>query len=155
MAGNFSIRRDLYLELGGVDEKFFGACYRLEAELSYRIFQQTRRKVRFLPQGSLRHLHAGGGTRTFGHKDTWAGIGGVVGDYYFAHSCFPFFKALRYALKRVVRAPLNRNTLSRPWLVPSLFLREIVAWGWALSLLPRRKKYIKPLSAYRAVLGVA
>jgi GT2 family glycosyltransferase len=153
MAGNFAIRRDVYLGLGGMDENFFGACYRLEAELSYRIFRRTGRKVRFLPEASIRHLHAGGGTRAFGHKDTWSGIGGVVGDYYFALRCFSPLRAVGYCLRRVARAPVNRNTLRRPWLIPSLFLREVVAWGWAFPLLARRNNYVRPLAHYAVEQG--
>jgi hypothetical protein len=31
-------------------------------------------------------------------------------------------------LRRLVKASLNRGTLARPWLVPSLALREVVAF---------------------------
>jgi GT2 family glycosyltransferase len=149
MAGNFAIRRDTYLLVGGMDENFFGPCYRLEAELSYRIFRRTGRKVRFLPEASLRHLQAGGGTRSFGDKDTWGHIGGSVGDYYFALRSLPPFRALGHCLRRLVRAPLNRATLRRPWLVPSLFVRECVAWVWAAAQVALRPgKYVRTLAAY-------
>jgi GT2 family glycosyltransferase len=156
MAGNFAIRRETYLRLGGMDENFFGACYRLEAELSYRIFRRIGRKVRFVPEASIRHLHASGGTRAFGHKDTWSGMGGVVGDYYFAMRCLAPVAALGYCLRRVVRAPVNRQTLRRPWRIPSLFLREVVAWAWALRpLLTRRNNYVKELATYAIVEAAA
>jgi GT2 family glycosyltransferase len=152
MGGNFGIRRQTFLDLGGLDENFFGVAYRWEAEFSYRLFRQTRRRVRFLPEASIRHLQIpAGGTRSHGTKDTWRHISGSVGDYYFAMKCLPFFRALPYSLRRLLRAPVNRATVRRPWLIPSLFAREIAAWGWALSLLPRREsRYIRPLSAYSA-----
>lgn len=150
MGGNFGIRRRTFLEIGGIDENFFGACYRWEAELAYRILRKTGRKIRFLPGAGLRHLQAGtGGTRSFGTKDTWKHISGSVGDYYFAWKCLDLPRALKHSLARLFRAPINRKTIRRPWLIPSLFLRELVAWGWAWTLLPRQKSSrIKQASDY-------
>src|SRR5262249_41815511 len=44
MGGNFGIRRQTFLDVGGLDENFFGAAYRWEAELTYRLFRKTGRK---------------------------------------------------------------------------------------------------------------
>jgi GT2 family glycosyltransferase len=152
MAGNFAIRRETYLSVGGMDERFFGPSYRLETELSYRIFRRTARKVRFVPQASIRHLQAGGGgSRSFGTKDTWRHIGGCVGDYYFALRCLPPGAALRHCLRRLLRAPINRQTVKRPWLVPSLFLREVVAWAWAVGPALGAPKYVRDAAAYPVV----
>jgi GT2 family glycosyltransferase len=153
MGGNFGIRRQTFLDVGGLDENFFGVAYRWEAELSYRIMHRTGRKVRFLPQASLRHLHASaGGTRSHGTKDTWRHLSGSVGDYYFAMKSLPLASALRHSLTRLVRAPLNRATVRRPWIIPSLFVREVVACSWALGILPRREhNYLKPASSYELV----
>jgi GT2 family glycosyltransferase len=152
MAGNFAIKRQVFLRIGGMDENFQGPCYRLETELSYRLFRSTRRKVRFFPDASLRHLHAAGGTRAFGHKDTWRHIGGSLGDYYFAWRCLPLLAALRYSLRRMFREPLNRQTVRRPWRIPSLFLREIVALGRAVGRIWRRpNNYIKDAGRYEVL----
>jgi GT2 family glycosyltransferase len=134
MAGNFAIRRETYFRVGGMDERFFGPCYRLETELSHRIFRLTGRQVRFVPQASIRHLHAGGGgSRAFGMKDTWKHIGGSVGDYYFALRSLSARVALKHCGRRLLRAPINRETIKRPWRIPSLFFREVVACGWAVG----------------------
>jgi GT2 family glycosyltransferase len=152
MAGNFSIRRDTFLQVGGFDENFSGPCYRLESELSYRLYRLLGRKVAFVPGASIVHLKAGGGTRAFGDKDTWAHIGGSVGDYYFALRCLPLPACLKHCLKRFVRAPLNRNTARRPWLIPSLFLRETVAWCRAAGLAcTRPHNYVKDAAAYAVI----
>lgn len=149
MAGNFAIQREIFFAIGGFDENFFGACYRFESEFSHRIHRRTSRKVRFIPEARIHHLHTSGGTRSFGHKDTWAGIGGVAGDYYFAMRCLTAARAFWYCVRRVFRAPVNRNTLRRPWLIPSLFVRELVAWALVMPLLiAKRPNYIKELSAY-------
>jgi GT2 family glycosyltransferase len=151
MAGNFSMRRDTFVGVGGFDESFSGPCYRLEAELSYRIYRLLGRKVAFDPGASIRHLKADGGTRAFGEKDTWAHIGGSIGDYYFALRCLPFLACLRHTLTRFIRAPLNRNTVENPWLIPSLFLRETVAWFRAVGRVwTRPNNYIKDADYYGA-----
>jgi GT2 family glycosyltransferase len=147
MAGNFGIRRTTYMQVGGMDERFFGPCYRLEMELSHRIFRRTGRKVRFVPEASIRHLQAGGGgSRAFGTKDTWGHIGGSVGDYYFALRSLPAWAVVKHCGRRLVRAPLNRETVKKPWLIPSLFVREIVALGWATGQALGAPKYTSPIS---------
>lgn len=149
IGANFAIRRDTYLALGGMDENFFGSNYRNDAELAYRICKVTGKRIRFLPDAGLRHLFAGGGNRAFGSKDTWGHIGGSIGDYYFALKWLPFQERVRHIARRFVRSALNRNTVTHPWLVPSLALREVVAffraWG-RLAFSPH--KGIGPLSSY-------
>jgi GT2 family glycosyltransferase len=134
MAGNFAMPREAFLRAGGFDENFFGSCYRLETELSYRIFREFGRKVRFLPGAAIRHLKAGGGTRTFGEKDSWRHISGSVGHYYFVLRSLPPGSVFYHAVRRILREPVNRYTLCRPWLIPSLFARELIAFAWAASL---------------------
>lgn len=148
MAGNFAIRRETYLSIGGMDECFFGPCYRLETELSYRLFRRMGRKVRFVPTASIRHLQAGGGSRAFGMKDTWKHFGGCVGDYYFALRSLSPWLALKHCLHRVLRAPINRETVKRPWRIPSLALREVVACGWAVGQALGAPKYVSMLATY-------
>src|SRR5205809_7288178 len=100
MGGNFGIRRQAFRDLGGIDENFFGACYRWEAELADRLFRRTARKVRFLPRASIRHLQAGaGGTRAFGTKDTWRHISGSVGYYYYTLKCVPWPAKVGHCLR--------------------------------------------------------
>ncbi len=146
---NFGIRRTTYFAVGGMDENFSGSTYRNEAEMSYRIFRRTGVKVRFVPEAGLRHLKAEGGTRAFGAKDTWGHIGGSIGDYYFALRSLPFLACLKHTLTRFVRAPLNRNTVRHPWLIPLLFLRETVAWFRAVGRVwTRPNNYIKDADYY-------
>lgn len=153
MAGNFAMRRETFLAIGGMDENFAGNNYRNDAEMAHRILARTGRRVRFVPQAGMRHLLAGGGNRAFGHKDTWGAIGGSIGDYYFALMWLPAGAAVRHALRRMVRAPLNRFTLRRPWLVPMIVSRELVALGRAVAR-TRRPRYARPLQAYDDVVPV-
>jgi len=156
IGANFAIRRDTYLAVGGMDENFYGANYRNDSEMAYRICAATGRLIRFLPDAGLRHLLAGGGNRAFGAKDTWGHIGGSIGDYYFALKCLPLPRMIRHVLLRFVRASLNRNTVTHPWLVPSMALREVVAFLRAcgrLVLTPHQG--VRALGDYGPLIGSA
>lgn len=156
MAGNFAIRRDVFFEVGGMDEAFRGGAYRCDAEVGYRLLARTKRRVRFVPEASVRHLHEEGGTRAHGHKDTWAAIESAIGDYYLGFRCFPPGKAALHAMRRVGRAPFNRNTLKHPWLIVSVLLREVVAFCRAAGrATARTRSFVRPASDYIDVVARA
>lgn len=149
IGANFAIRKSVYLAVGGMDENFTGANYRNDTELAYRVWAATQGSIRFEPAAALRHLFAGGGNRAFGAKDTWGHIGGSIGDYYFALKWLPARQLLPYIFRRLVRATFNRNTVTHPWLVPSMALREIVAFASAARrLLMRPHRGVRALAAY-------
>jgi len=153
MAGNYAMRRETYLAIGGMDENFRGWNYRNDAEMAYRILARTGKKVRFIPEATLRHLLAGGGNRAFGAKDTWGNIGSSIGDYYFALKWLRGTERLGHIARRLVRAPLNRNTVKKPWLIVSLALREVVAlFRAALRWRHRHDGYVRPLESYTDVI---
>lgn len=149
MESNFAIRRQTFLDVGGMDENFSGCTYRHGTELAYRLAGRFGRPPRFLPTASLRHLYAPGGQRAHGAKDTWGHLGASVGDYYFALRCLPPGRCLRHSLKRWWRASVNRNTVTHPWLVPSMVTREAVAWVKACWRVWRRPgRYVRPVEDY-------
>ncbi len=149
MAGNFSMRRLRFIELGGMDENYQGSNYRNDAELAYRIVERSKRRITFVPEGAVRHLLALGGNRAFGAKDTWGNIGGSIGDYYFALRRLTLAATTWHCLRRLVKEPVNRYTVRRPWLIPWLYLREIVAFARAAGRIAANPdNYIKPLDQY-------
>ena len=153
MAGNFAIRRETFLLVGGMDENYRGSNYRNDSEMAYRIFKRTGQRLRFVPEASIRHLLAAGGNRSFGHKDTWGGIGGSIGDYYFAVRSLSPAAAVAHCVRRFVKEPLNRYTIRHPWLIPSLYARELVAFIQASARIIRKpNNYIKSLADYRDLL---
>lgn len=151
IAMNFAVRREVFLEVGGMDESFRGGAHRCDAEIGFRILAKTGRRTRFVPEATVRHLHAPGGTRAHGHKDTWAAIESAVGDYYFALRCLPPRKAFRHFLARMCRAPFNRNTLRHPWLVASVLVREVVAMVRAVRRIRHGGRYLRRANQYTDV----
>lgn len=66
MGGNFSIRREAALKLGGFDENFVGAAFRFEAEFAHR-FLACFGPIRYDPAAVINHLASPrGGTRAHG-----------------------------------------------------------------------------------------
>jgi glycosyltransferase involved in cell wall biosynthesis len=149
IGANFSMRRSRFIELGGMDENYRGSNYRNDAELAYRIVNQSKRRIAFVPEAGVRHLLAPGGNRAFGAKDTWGNIGGSIGDYYFALRRLTLAAACWHCLRRLLKEPVNRYTVRRPWLIPWLYIREVVAFGRAAGRIAANPhNYIKPLENY-------
>lgn len=135
--GNFAVRRQVFLAAGGMDETFEGGAHRCDADLGYRLSRFTGQPSRFEPRASVRHLQAGGGTRAHGAKDSWASIGSAVGDHYLGLRWFGWAGAAKHSIWRLLRAPISRYSLRRPWLIPWLGLREVSALLRALILVGR------------------
>jgi len=142
MGGNFSIRRQLALSLGGFDENFVKAAYRFEAEFANRILHAGLR-ILFQPAASLIHLKQNtGGTRSFGDhlRSIWPAHS--VGRYYY----LLMVNQAHHRFRRMVFGPLyavhTRHHLARPWWIPVTFLSELSGMVWAFWLCVRGPKYI-------------
>lgn len=137
MGGNFSVRRDTALSLGGFDENFVRVAYRFEAEFAHR-WRSAGRRIYFEPAACLHHLKdSGGGTRTYGeHLTTWR-PDHAVGAYYFCLRT----GAVGEFLKRPVRAVATRHHLRRPWWIPLTLVAELRGMAWALMLFARGPRY--------------
>ena len=83
MAGNFSIRRDAALKIGGFDERFVRVAYNFEAEFAYR-WRNAGHKIYFEPVATVHHLRvSAGGTRMFGEHLRSFRPNHAVGAYYY------------------------------------------------------------------------
>lgn len=133
MGGNFSLRRDVAIELGGFDESFVGAAYRFEAEFADRV-RRSGYRIRFDPWASLHHLHAGsGGTRSAGHHlRTWRPHH-AVGAYYYLMRSRPR-GWLRQMVSRPWRSVRTRHHVRRPWWIVPTLVAEVRGWWKALRL---------------------
>jgi GT2 family glycosyltransferase len=123
MAGNLSVKRERFFDVGGFDENFVGAAYRFETDFALRI-AAAGGKILFEPRASIRHLKlASGGLRSFGDHRTSASPMHSAGDYYFAlHHRPPLW---RYALRRLRANVVTRFHLTHPWTIPSKLTGEI------------------------------
>lgn len=133
MGGNFSVRRDFALAVGGFDESFVGAAYRFEADFAVRSLREGGR-IWFEPAAALRHLRAErGGTRSFGHHLTTVRPSHSVGEYYHLLRNRPRGCWARL-LSRPWRSVLTRHHLRRPWWIPATLGAELAGLAWAARL---------------------
>lgn len=149
MGGNFSIRHDLLIELGGFDENFKGAAYRFECEFADRLLAAGHR-IWYEPTALIRHLHhASGGTRSKGdHLTSW-NPRHPVGAYYYLFVSPRVCRRTTRALRRLVRSVMTRHHLRKPWYIPVTLTSEVLGLFWALWL--RLKGPALPFRATRAV----
>lgn len=134
MGGNFSVRRDDALNVGGFDENFVQVAYRYEAEFANR-FRAGGGRIRFEPLACLRHLHAArGGTRSYGEHLTTVKPAHSVGAYYFSLRTQSRGRSLRECLTRPLRAIATRHHLRGPWWIPVTLSSELRGMWWAIRL---------------------
>lgn len=139
MGGNFSVRRDAALDLGGFDENFVKVAYHFEAEFAHR-WRASGRRIYFEPGACIHHLKAGaGGTRSYGNYLTsWRPDHAVGAHYYFLRSGQP-----ARCLARPLRAVVTRHHLRRPWWIPVTLAAELRALLWALALHARGPRLMR------------
>lgn len=123
MAGNLSVKRARFLELGGFDENFVGVAYRFESDFALRVAAAGGTIV-FEPRASIDHLKLPtGGLRSYGDHRTSASPMHSAGDYYFAlHHRPPLW---RYALRRLRANVGTRFHLAHPWTIPAKLVGEL------------------------------
>jgi GT2 family glycosyltransferase len=141
MGGNFSVRRDWALELGGFDERFVRVAYRFEAEFAMRA-RRAGGTIWFEPSAVVRHLKVEtGGTRTFGDHLRTASPAHAVGDYYYLMRARPPRWWARL-LGRPWRSISTRHHLRRPWWIVPTLVAETLGLAWAVSLWARGPKLL-------------
>jgi GT2 family glycosyltransferase len=130
MGGNFSIRKELALQLRGFDENFVKVAYRFEAEFAHR-FRAQGGVVLFEPRACVHHLkETAGGTRSYGdHLTTWR-ADHAVGAYYYSLRT----GILRDFVLRPLRSVITRYHVRRPWRIPATLVAELSGMVWALGL---------------------
>ena len=142
MGGNFSIKRDLALKLGGFDENFVRVAYRFEAEFASRALAAGE-KILFEPAASIRHLKASkGGTRAYGDHLTTIRPSHSVGAYYYFIRSRGVPRRLGGILLRPFRAVITRHHLLRPWWILPTLTAEFLGFAWAVFLALRGPRLI-------------
>ena len=130
MSTNFSVRKDVFISVGGMDANYPKGAFREESDFSQR-FQCAGYRFLFDPEASVYHLGATGapegGSRSWIRNKRIAGWHHCVGDWYFTfgylrqNGAAPLLKA---SLRHFV---LNRYNITHPWWLPLLFLRWLAA----------------------------
>ncbi|HMG35927.1 MAG TPA: glycosyltransferase family 2 protein [Blastocatellia bacterium] len=143
MGGNFSIKRDVALQLGGFDENFVSVAYRFEAEFAARALAAGER-ILFEPHAGIHHLKAkNGGTRSFGEHLTTIRPTHSVGAYYYLFRATAVRNRLYKFVARPLRAIRTRHHLSRPWWIPATLIAELLGFFWAAALAIRGPRLIQ------------
>ena len=108
MGGNFTVRREIALKLGGFDEQFVSVAYNFESEFAYRLCKAGHR-IFYEPAASVHHLRSSeGGTRTFGDHLRSFRPNHAVGAYYFILRTWSGWQSLVRFLSRPLRC--DRDT---------------------------------------------
>ena len=142
MGGNFTVRRDIALKLGGFDEQFVRVAYNFEAEFAYRL-NRAGYRIFYEPAACVHHLKAsGGGTRTFGDHLRSYRPNHAVGAYYFILRTWSGWQSLLRFLGRPLRAIATQHHLRRPWWIPATLIAEFSGMAWALLLALRGPRYL-------------
>ena len=150
MGGNFSVRRDVMLELGGFDERFVRVAYNFEAEFAHRL-RRAGYQIYYEPTASIHHLRVStGGTRTFGDHLRSFRPNHAVGAYYFILRTWSGWKSLGRFVGRPLKAIATRHHLRRPWWIPATVVAELAGMAWALVLATQGPRY---LSCSKRVTG--
>ena len=136
---NFSVPVRVARDVGGFDERFVKVAYRYEAEFALRLARAGYHLI-FWPRASLQHLRApSGGTRAYGHHLRSFLPAHSVGEYYFLFGSRPDHW-MRSAIVRLLRSPINRHHLRRPWWIPATLISEMTGVFWAIWLVSRGKR---------------
>jgi GT2 family glycosyltransferase len=142
MGGNFTVRREIALRLGGFDEQFVSVAYNFEAEFAYRLSRAGHR-IFYEPAACVHHLRvSGGGTRAFGDHLRSFRPHHAVGAYYFILRTWSGWQSLVRFLGRPLQAIATRHHLRRPWWMAATLVAELSGMAWALVLAAQGPRYL-------------
>jgi GT2 family glycosyltransferase len=134
MGGNFSVKRDSALSIGGFDENFVQVAHWFEKEFADRL-KLRNIPILFVPQACIRHLKAqGGGIRAYGQWRKTVRPGYAVGSYYYLLRSPRVRHRLATILLRPLKVIRTRHHLTHPWWIPPTLLAELLAFFWAVRL---------------------
>ncbi|MGH9825374.1 MAG: glycosyltransferase family 2 protein, partial [Blastocatellia bacterium] len=140
MGGNFSIKRNLAMRLGGFDENFVRVAYRFEAEFAARAISSGE-KIWFAPEASIRHLKAStGGTRAYGDHLRTINQSHSVGEYYYLLRSKGVSHRFLRIIKRPIRAVRTKHHLTHPWWIPLTLVAEALGLLWAVAIATRGQR---------------
>lgn len=142
MGGNFMVRRESALTVGGFDESFKGTAHDYEREFSDRMIM-CGATMKYCGSAAVHHLkEAQGGIRTHGHFLKTIKPHHAVGAYYYIlRSRRIGNKALRI-IKRMFQRVATRTHLKEPWWIPITLIGDVLGLCWAIYLRLRKPRLI-------------
>lgn len=141
-SGNFSIRKQHFIDLGGMDANYRRGAFREESDFAMR-FRLAGHRFQFDPEASLVHLGIrvveGGGARSWSRVFMWHHY---IGDWYFNLRWWNMdnIQSLFWFSFRFLVA--SRYNIYRPWLLPVCFSCWLLTLPIALYLRHRNPKLI-------------
>jgi GT2 family glycosyltransferase len=143
MAGNFSVKKENAIQIGGFDENFIGDAYRFEAEFCMRIIQNGG-AILFEPEAKIQHLQIhSGGVRSFGDHRKSPRPEITVGEYYFTLLQYCGFQRIRHICNRFLISLGRKFYLKYPWWLPVKLYAEIRGLFLAARLKHKGPVYIQ------------
>lgn len=141
MAGNLSIIKKKFVEIGGFDENF--GCYRFEKEFAERVVQRGGR-VLYEPSAIIRHLKAKkGGTRAFGDFNATFLPIHSVGRYYYLFRSRKVRYALFVGIKELIMSVYAKFYIYKPWWIPVRLMVELCGFFLAIKRMFKGPEFIK------------
>jgi GT2 family glycosyltransferase len=133
-SGNFSIRRAIYFEVGGMDENYVKGAHREESDFALRLARRGYR-FQFDPDASIYHLGRPGASKGGTLHDRWWNyFHAFVGHWYFTIGFGTLKTTGVYIIDGFRYFVFNKATLRRPWSVPARFAFWIAALFAAIRL---------------------
>ena len=143
--GNFSVYRDLAIELGGFDQRFYRVAYREDSDFLFRFCTRYECLAKYVPEASLVHLAVlSGGCESRRDAFDPLACSGSIGEHYFTLKNVGIAQALCNFAFRMVRPRCGRFAIHRPWLLPLMGLREIFAFTAATLQVLRGRVLLVP-----------
>ena len=150
--GNFSVYRNLAIEVGGFDQRFYRVAYREDSDFLFRFCTRYGCLAKYVPEASLVHLAvlSGGCLSRRAAFDPLA-CSGSIGEHYFTLKNVGIAQALCNFAYRIVRPRCGRFAIHRPWLLPLMGLREIFAFTVATLQVLRGRVLLAPQPITKSV----
>lgn len=141
-SNNLSVRKDIAINIGGMDERYEKGAHREEADFCLRVTNKYNEFL-FDPQARLTHIgNKTGGIRSWNDSDYIKAKHNMVGAIYFNLKMAPSKYRLEYLFVTLRYFILNKTILSRPQLYYPVLKRIIGAYIKAYRFYKAGPKYL-------------
>ena len=140
---NFSVKRQVAIQIGGFDMQFSHVAYRFEAEFADRVLSHQY-QIMFQGDAMIDHLHfKSGGTRSFGDAFNTIKPYHSMGRYYYLLVANEIPSRFLKFIGMPFRSLITRSNLRAPWKIPMLLIAELWGLGWAVLKYFQGRKLVR------------